>query len=71
MRSGTDTLLCALGALSLTASFLFAQTITADAGKNETIHPVSVGQQEVRDHLLGDSPFLRMSLPTTREAVLL
>jgi hypothetical protein len=56
---------------NLIPSFLFAQTTAADAGKNETIRPVSVGQQEVRDHLLGDWPFLRISLPMTREAILL
>jgi hypothetical protein len=71
MRSGTDSLPRALGALILTASFLFAQTTAGDADNSGTIHPVSVGQREVRDHLLGDAPFLRMSLPTTREAVLL
>jgi hypothetical protein len=71
MRSGTDSLPRAFGALILTASFLFAQTTAGDANSSETIHPVSIGQREVRDHLLGDAPFLRMSLPTTREAVLL
>ena len=71
IRGSTDALLRALGALILIPSFLFAQTTAADPGKNETIGPVSVGQQEVRDHLLGDWPFLRISLPMTREAILL
>ena len=69
MRNRTDTLVGVLGALVLIASFLFAQTNTADAHKNET-HAASVAQQEVQDHRLGEPPFLRMSLPPREAAVL-
>lgn len=56
----------ACGVLLLT-TLCFSQT---NAGVKDQSSPISVGQDEVRDHIVGDPPLVRVTLPEREAAIL-
>jgi hypothetical protein len=51
----------------LLSTLCFPQT---NAGVKDQSSPISVGQDEVRDHIVGDLPLVRMALPEREAAIL-